>query len=231
MEVLTTDGSSLSEGKIDENTTVSTEMEYNITSVTSKNDIVDHIHDRKVETTKGKSKPRNIPLVSTSNHDIIYFSSPHLRQRTDIYVEDFLTLRKGAPLSSVILNFALSKMASKNPGPSLILDCDIAQIISSHTWFLDDRLSPIFDKVWRDPEYELVLLPCCHNVHFYLLAAVLDERDPVIFVLESIGGSYAKPPPVTEQFKSVLEETRQMIDGKRLAYRTFIPEVPRQNPG
>ena len=131
----------------------------------------------------------------------------------------------------MILNFALSEMASKNPGPSLILDCDIAQIISSHTWFLDDRLSPIFDKVWRDPEYELVLLPCCHNVHFYLLAAVLDERDPVIFVLESIGGSYAKPPPVTEQFKSVLEETRQMIDGKRLAYRTFIPEVPRQNPG
>ena len=58
MEVLTTDGSSLSEGKIDENTTVSTEMEYNITSVTSKNNIVDHIHDRKVETTKGKSKPR-----------------------------------------------------------------------------------------------------------------------------------------------------------------------------
>ena len=57
MEVLTTNGSSLSEGKIDENTTVSTEMEYNITSVTSKNDIVDHIHDRKVETTKGKSKP------------------------------------------------------------------------------------------------------------------------------------------------------------------------------
>ena len=52
MEVLTTDGSSLSEGKIDKNTTVSTEMEYNITSVTSKNDIVDHIHDRKVETTK-----------------------------------------------------------------------------------------------------------------------------------------------------------------------------------
>ena len=58
MEVLTTDGSSLSEGKIDENTTVSTEMEYNITSVTSKNNIVDHIHDRKVETTKGKSKSR-----------------------------------------------------------------------------------------------------------------------------------------------------------------------------
>ena len=74
MEVLTTDGSSLSEGKIDENTTVSTEMEYNITSVTSKNDIVDHIHDRKVETTKGKSKPRNIPLVSTSNRDIFCFS-------------------------------------------------------------------------------------------------------------------------------------------------------------
>ena len=91
---------------MDENTTVSTEMEYNITSVTSKNDIVDHIHDRKVETTKGKSKPRNIPLVSTSNRDIVCFSSPHLRQRTDIYVEDF-TLRKGAPLSSVILKFAL----------------------------------------------------------------------------------------------------------------------------
>ena len=54
--------------------TVSTEMEYNITSVTSKNNIVDHIHDRKVETTKGKSKPRNIPLVFTSNHDIICFS-------------------------------------------------------------------------------------------------------------------------------------------------------------
>ena len=73
MEVLTTDGSSLSEGKIDKNTTVSTEMEYNITSVTSKNNIVDHIHHRKVET-KGKSKSSNIPLVSTSNHDIICFS-------------------------------------------------------------------------------------------------------------------------------------------------------------
>ena len=73
MEVLTTDGSSLCEGKIDKNTTVSTEMEYNITSVTSKNNIVDHIHHRKVET-KGKSKSSNIPLVSTSNHDIICFS-------------------------------------------------------------------------------------------------------------------------------------------------------------
>ena len=79
-------------------------------------------------------------------------------------------LRKRAPLSRVILNFALSEMASKNPGPSLILDCDIAQIISSHTWFLDDRLSPIFDKVWRDPEYELVLLPCCHNTMYTFIS-------------------------------------------------------------
>ena len=87
---------------------------------------MDHIHDRKVETTKGKSKPRSIPLVSTSIRDIVCFSSPHLRQRTDIYVEDFLTLRKGAPLSSVILNFALSEMASKNPGPSLTLDSNVS---------------------------------------------------------------------------------------------------------
>ena len=90
MEVLTTDGSSLSEGKIDENTTVSTEMEYNITSVTSKNNIVDHIHDRKVETTKGKSKPRNIPLVYFQSRYYLLFIS-HLRQRTDIYVRELLS--------------------------------------------------------------------------------------------------------------------------------------------
>ena len=35
---------------------------------------MDQIHDRKVETTKGKFKPRNIPLVSTSNRDIFCFS-------------------------------------------------------------------------------------------------------------------------------------------------------------
>ena len=62
-EVMKDDDSCVNEKKMDENTTVSTEMEYNITSVTSKNDIVDHIHDRKVETTKGKSKPRNIPIA------------------------------------------------------------------------------------------------------------------------------------------------------------------------
>ena len=57
-EVMKNDGSCVNEQRIDENTTVTTEREYNITPVTSKNDIVDHIHNRKVETTKGKSKPR-----------------------------------------------------------------------------------------------------------------------------------------------------------------------------
>ena len=72
-EVMKNDGSCVNEHKIDENTIVTTEMEYNDTSVTSRNNIVDHIHHRKVET-KGKSKSSNIPLVSTSNHDIICFS-------------------------------------------------------------------------------------------------------------------------------------------------------------
>ena len=61
-EVMKNDGSCVNEQKIDKNTTVSTEMEHNITSVTSKNDIVDHNHDRKIETTKGKCRDHTFTI-------------------------------------------------------------------------------------------------------------------------------------------------------------------------
>ena len=156
---------------------------------------------------------------NNGNNEIICFSSRHLGSKTGINIQDYLTLRTGVCLTSLIVNFALKEEAAKTKSPLLILDCDIAQIVASHTWFLDKRLAPFLDQAWRDPECELILLPCCHDIHYYLLAAVLDEKDPVIMVLESLGGSYAVAPPVTEQFKSMLEETKQLIDGTSLKFR------------
>ena len=151
--------------------------------------------------------------------ELICFSSRHLGSRTGINIQDYLTLQTGVCLTSLIVNFALKEEATKTKSPLLIFDCDVAQIVASQTWFLDKRLAPYLDKAWRDPECELVLLPCCHDIHYYILAAVLNEKDPVVMVLESIGGSYAVAPPVTEQFKSMLEETKQLMDGTNLKFR------------
>ena len=76
-----------------------------------------------------------------------------------------------------------------------------------------------------------MLLPLCHASHFYGLVAVLDEDQPLLVILESLGGSFAKEPPITKIFIEFLAEQRQLLDGRRVEFKIVTPEVPRQAPG
>ena len=75
-----------------------------------------------------------------------------------------------------------------------------------------------------------MFLPVCHGAHFYLLVAICDVQHPKLYCLESIGGSYAVFPPLTEKFIEVLEHLQEGRCEKQ-PFSKSIPVVPRQDRG
>jgi hypothetical protein len=87
-----------------------------------------------------------------------------------------------------------------------------------------------FAQLWRCGS-RLVVLPVCWNSHYYTLVAVLDPAQPLLIILESIGGMYARVPPYANQFCSFLLLLRAGVGEGGPGFQTRILVVPRQSPG
>ena len=75
-----------------------------------------------------------------------------------------------------------------------------------------------------------MVLHVCFSSHFYILVAVLDTKQPVMFVLESIGGLFANIPPLADSFCKFLH----MVCPNPNHFSSFdkeIVDVPRQRAG
>ena len=44
------------------------------------------------------------------------------------------------------------------------------------------------DRLWSVDGSRLVVLPSCHDSHYYVLVAVMDQQQPLMYILESLGG-------------------------------------------
>lgn len=82
--------------------------------------------------------------------------------------------------------------------------------------------------LWTEHGCRLVVLSICSEGHYYALVAVLDLKQPAMYVLESLGGSYAKEPPGTLQFRALLLWLRDQDGENGPDFVTSIPSVPRQ---
>ena len=82
-------------------------------------------------------------------------------------------------------------------------------------------------RLWKGGA-RYVILPVCWSDHFYILAAVLDEIKPTLYVLESIGGPYAAVPPLGKIFCDYLQLIRGSPIDKYPQFQLVILDVPRQ---
>ena len=147
---------------------------------------------------------------------------------------DYYSLKPGRFLTDVTIDFAFSyEEIFRDPKEVLLLSTEFAQILGGGNWWDDERLnrSLLNSKLWQDDGVKLVLLPVCYSSHFYGLVAVLDPVEPLLYILESLGGCYSKEPPVATDFRDFLSEQKQLLDGSRLEFKTVTPIVPRQAAG
>ena len=86
-------------------------------------------------------------------------------------------------------------------------------------------------NLWQEQGSRLVVLPTCHAGHYYTLVAVLDLEQPLLYVLESIGGGYAVEPPCGAQFRALLLWLRLKAGVPGPDFETAILSVPRQRSG
>lgn len=93
-----------------------------------------------------------------------------------------------------------------------------------HNWTQNGQL-------WQDGGCRLVVLSACIADHYYAMVAVLDHEQPALYVLESLGGGYAKVPPCAVQFCAFLLWLRTEVGGEGPGFVTSIPSVPRQRQG
>ena len=151
--------------------------------------------------------------------------------RRSLNRSDYNSLRPGRFITDMTVDFAISyEQIFRDPKEVLLLSTEFAQILGGGNWWDDERLNRclVNSKLWQTEGVKLVFLPVCHSSHFYGLVAVLDPVEPVLVILESLGGIYSKEPPVATEFKEFLCEQKQLLDGSRLVFKTSTPSVPRQ---
>lgn len=84
-------------------------------------------------------------------------------------------------------------------------------------------------RLWQGGS-RLVILPACWRSHFYALVAVLDPNQPMLYILESLGGQFARIPPFAKKLCSFLQLLRTEENEECLAFKTVFVTVPRQKP-
>ena len=149
-----------------------------------------------------------------------------------ICYEDYATLKKGHYLTGSTINWCLKQLTLDFPNANVtVLSTDFYVRLSP--WspdHKDQRLAEAVDQIQISPnENRIIVLPACCRSHFYILVAVMDLFNPLLFILESLGGPvYGKEPPHTDKFLLLLKlrtENRNLVLGK---FQKHLPVVPRQ---
>jgi Ulp1 family protease len=166
------------------------------------------------------------------NPILCYFPS-YPGARRSVHHSDYISLEPGRYITDVTVDFAFRyEELFRDPEKVWLLSTEFAQILAAGSWWDDERLNLSLSnsKLWQADGAKIVLLPVCFSSHFYGLAAVLDPNQPTLVILESIGGPFAREPPVAQIFREFLAEQKQLLDGGKVEFKTIIPEVPRQEP-
>ena len=83
--------------------------------------------------------------------------------------------------------------------------------------------------LWENTALRICCLALCHSFHFYLLAAILDQHKPQMYVLESL--NLGNPPPQAKKFAALLEWKMKEAGLKPKKFATSLPLVPEQIAG
>lgn len=83
--------------------------------------------------------------------------------------------------------------------------------------------------LWEKPELKTVLFALCHDFHFYLVAAILDQVRPKLLLLESL--NLGVPPPQVAKIQALLEWHVKDLPLKPRRFTISCPLVPQQVPG
>jgi hypothetical protein len=161
-----------------------------------------------------------------------------------ITMHDYASLAPGEMVTDSIVNWWLRlldhqhrHLREQGQQPVLLLSTEFAVRLGSwdpasglpkeqlglHDWTEHARL-------WQGGA-RLVVLPVCWQYHYYVLVAVLDEEQPTLYILESIGGSFARAPAVTENFCSYLQLLRAQAKYQGPDFTSVVQPVPRQRAG
>ena len=157
---------------------------------------------------------------------------------------DYAHLAPKSYVTTTTINWWLSLLdkqytlrASKNIRPVLVLCTEFYQKLEA--WDLDTGMPDKNNglqkwtesaQLWHGGS-RIVILPLCWREHFYTLVAVLDNRQPMLYILESIGGHYANIPPYTDKFCSYLQLLREEQEGNGPGFKSMFLTVPRQKEG
>ena len=163
----------------------------------------------------------------------------------DITLRDFSTLAPGESVSDCVVDFCGRLLRHQHEGKAsdgprvLILSTELGTIL--RLW--GEKGEPGSDppdivkawtygqQLWEDEGPRLLIVPTCYNMHFYALVALLDRAAPRVFVLESIGGLYAVPPPETYQLINLLQWQKAQAGLEFVGIAPTVLKVPRQERG
>ena len=76
---------------------------------------------------------------------------------------------------------------------------------------------------------KVVVLPNCHNSHFFTSAAILDGVNSLLAVLQSFGGPMAIVPPSAENLADILSAPADSNSLPNLGFRILVRQLSGSN--
>ena len=175
---------------------------------------------------------------------VIICQAPRFRGQfgsNSVCLNDYGSLAPRTMLTDTAVNFHLMlllqqhEQLQKGRSQVLIIGTEFGQCLDE--WDLGKTKEPpeYVQKwtrgtgLWEKPELRTVLVALCHDFHFYLVAAVLDQVRPKLFLLESL--NLGRPPPQLAKIKALLEWHAKDSPKKPRPFSISFPLVPQQVPG
>ena len=171
--------------------------------------------------------------------DVIICQVPRFRGQfgsNSVCLKDYASLAPRTMLTDTAVNLHLINLGhehlQKVPSQVLIIGTEFGQHLDQ--WDLGKTKEPpdYVQKwtegtgLWENPELRTLLVALCHDYHFYLVVAVLDQVRPQLLVLESL--NLETPPPQVAKLEALLEWHAKDSPKKPLPFSTSFPQVPQQ---
>ena len=191
---------------------------------------------------------RRVPSLYT--RETILCTAPELRGQageTAVTMFDYSTLAVGSSVSDPVVSLHLRTFNHQfeHLGTRTREDVGVVLFMSEFSVALNgwdpvkEPDPPQFVLNWTEEKViwnsthkvQLVVLPAADRGHYYVHAAHLDLRMPVVYVLESIGQDFAKPTSTTNNFVALLHALRSKENLPPAVISVVFLEVPRQKKG
>ena len=145
-----------------------------------------------------------------------------------VYESDIKSLAPRAFIKDTIIDYCFRKLKSCHSGSEQVLLIDSSKSQRLSTWRLCPDLRSDIEsaRLFHAQGVRLVFMVWCESVHFFGIVGVCHIQNPVVYVLESVGGY---PEPLGAQFMIQLLHDHRVAAGLPLTQiRVLTPLVPRQ---